>query len=635
MKKSIRLRARAFARVSAPALSVLSLAVAASVQAQGIEVNPVVVSATRMEQPLSQVLSSVSVITRQDIEKSQAASLADLIQGEAGFEFGRTGGPGATTSFFLRGQESKSVVILIDGVRAQTDGAGALTTTNLPLAQIESVEILRGNAGALYGESAIGGVINIQTRQGSVKPNAYGSITYGSHNTSSLDLGYGGRVDDYGFNVNAGRTSTDGFSAMNAQQNSGINPAKDGSSSEFISGRVDKKINADLKIGLRARLQSAATDYDSDWYTNTTRQKFKTNTDALGGFAQLAINDQWVSTLDVSHSNFNYRDYVDGALTTIYGTSTPNGEYDGRQNAVRWSNAYQFRDQTVATFGLDKLSEKYAQQNSYSSDRETLGYFAGVTSTLEKFTLQMNLRHDDVNVDRVASNISKSNNTKSSTGLLGLGYQLNTDWRLTSTVSSAFRAPTAYEAYKNSLLAPETHVAHEVGVTYKSEQTLAKLVYFETSTTDAIVYKNATYVNVGELKNKGLEATLRANWRGHSLKASLVSQDPWNVSENTALTRRARNYGSVDISRPLGAYEVGTKVYTSGARSDFNYTPYPAEPVTLSGYTLWSFYASRKIDNEWTARVKLENAFDRQYQLAYGYNTPGRGIFATLQYQPK
>jgi vitamin B12 transporter len=635
MKKSIRLRARAFARASAPALSVLSLAVAASVQAQGIEINPVVISASRMEQPLSEVLSSVSVITRQDIEKSQAGSLADLIQGEAGFEFGRTGGPGATTSFFLRGQESKSVVILIDGVRAQTDGAGALTTTNLPLAQIESIEILRGNAGALYGESAIGGVINIQTRQGSVKPNAYGSITYGSRNTSSLDLGYGGRVDDYGFNVNAGQTNTDGFSAMNAQQNSGINPAKDGASSKFFSGRVDKKINADLKIGLRARLQSSATDYDSDWYTNTTRQQFKTSSDALGGFAKFVVNDQWVSTLDLSHSNFNYRDYVDGALTTVYGTSTPNGEYEGRQNAVRWSNSYQLSDQTVAHFGIDKLSEKFSQQNSYTSGRETLGYFAGLTSTLDKFTVQMNLRHDDVDVDRTASSVSKSNNTKSSTGLLGLGYQLNADWRLTSTVSSAFRAPTAYETYKNASLTPETHVAREAGVAYKSDQALAKLVYFETSTKDAIVYQNFSYVNVGELKNKGLEATLRANWRGHSVKASLVAQDPWNVSEQTALTRRARHYGSVDISRPLGAYDVGAKVYTSGARSDFNYSPYPAEPVTLSGYALWSFYASRKIDNEWTARVKLENAFDRQYQLAYGYNTPGRGIFATLQYQPK
>jgi vitamin B12 transporter len=631
MKKSIRLRARAFA----PALSVLSLAIAASVQAQGIEVNPVVVSATRMEQPLSEVLSSVSVITRQDIEKSQAGSLADLIQGEAGFEFGRTGGPGATTSFFLRGQESKSVVILIDGVKAQADGAGALTTTSFPLAQIESIEILRGNAGAMYGESAIGGVINIQTRQGPVKPTVYGSVSYGSRNTSALDVGYGGRVEDYSFNVNAGRTNTNGFSAMDASQNAGINPAKDGASTEFVAGRMDKKINSNLKVGLRARLQAASTDYDSDWYTTTTRQKFKTSSDALGGFARLSVNDAWVSTLDVSHSNFKYRDYVDGALTTIYQTSTPNGEYDGQQNALRWTNTYQLGAKTLANFGIDRLSEKYDQQNTYQSDRETLGYFAGVSTAFDRLTVQLNARHDTVNVERTASGATKSNETKSTSGLVGLGYQLDADWRLTSTVSTAFRAPTAYEAYKNAALTPETHKAHEAGVSYSVDQTLAKLVYFETSTSDAIVYKNSSYVNVGEVKNKGWEATLRANWRGHSVKASLVAQDPWNVSDNTALTRRARQYGSLDVSRPFGVYEVGGRVYASGARSDMNYSSWPYEPVTLSGYTLWSFYASRKIDTEWIARVKLENAFDRQYQLAYGYNTPGRGIYATLQYQPK
>jgi vitamin B12 transporter len=422
---------------------------------------------------------------------------------------------------------------------------------------------------------------------------------------------------------------------MDASQNAGINPAKDGASTEFVAGRMDKKINSNLKVGLRARLQAASTDYDSDWYTTTTRQKFKTSSDALGGFARLSVNDAWVSTLDVSHSNFKYRDYVDGALTTIYQTSTPNGEYDGQQNALRWTNTYQLGAKTLANFGIDRLSEKYDQQNTYQSDRETLGYFAGVSTAFDRLTVQLNARHDTVNVERTASGATKSNETKSTSGLVGLGYQLDADWRLTSTVSTAFRAPTAYEAYKNAALTPETHKAHEAGVSYSVDQTLAKLVYFETSTSDAIVYKNSSYVNVGEVKNKGWEATLRANWRGHSVKASLVAQDPWNVSDNTALTRRARQYGSLDVSRPFGVYEVGGRVYASGARSDMNYSSWPYEPVTLSGYTLWSFYASRKIDTEWIARVKLENAFDRQYQLAYGYNTPGRGIYATLQYQPK
>ena len=162
MKKTFSLR------FVASAISISSVACLS--QAELLEVNPVVVSASRIEQPLSKVLSSVSVITRQDIEKSQSPTLADLLQGEAGFEFGRNGGVGSTTSFFLRGQNSTSVLVMVDGVRVQTDQIAALTMTDMPLSQIERIEILRGNAGALYGESAIGGVINIQTLQGNMVP---------------------------------------------------------------------------------------------------------------------------------------------------------------------------------------------------------------------------------------------------------------------------------------------------------------------------------------------------------------------------------------------------------------------------------------------------------------------------------
>ena len=118
-------------------------------------------------------------------------------------------------------------------------------------------------------------------------------------------------------------------------------------------------------------------------------------------------------------------------------------------------------------------------------------------------------------------------------------------------------------------------------------------------------------------------------WGGHSLKASYVHQDPWNVSDEKALARRARQYGSLDFSRTIQMYDFGAKIYASGSRPD------GATNNTLRGYSLWTLYASKKLDSEWTARVKLENALDRQYQLAYGFNTLGRGIFATLQYQPK
>lgn len=639
MKKSNRLGARAFA----PALSVLSLAIASSIQAQGIEINPVVVSATRMEQPLSEVLSSVSVITRQEIDRSQAASLADLIQGEAGIEFGRTGGPGATTSFFLRGQNSTNLVILVDGVRSQVDSYGNLQITDIPLQQVERVEILRGNASALYGNAAVGGVINILTRQGKGKPVAYGSATYGAHGTSNLAVGYSGAIDDVKFDINAGRNRYKGTSSMDATINSRVNPDDDGYTNQYFSGKLERKINADLSIGARLSSSTAQVDTDSgeapafgvigDLASDV--QKFKKKTDALGIYAKKILSNNWISTLDVSQSTLKYEDYKNGTrYYRGYGESWQNGLIDGTQNALRWSNTYQLTPGVKAVFGADVENEKLSAEGNdpYSLKRESRGYFTGATANLDQLSLQANIRKDTLNVSHNQYSVDSNSKPGATSGLLGAGYQLNQNWRLTSTISSGFRAPGTAEIASSATIKPESHVSKEVGASYTSDRSFARMVYFQTQTKDAIAYES-TYPyalsNIGKSQNQGVEASARMVWGGHSLKASYVHQDPWNVSDDKALARRARQYGSLDFSRTIQMYDLGAKVYASGSRPD------GATSNTLRGYSLWTLYASKKLDNEWTARVKLENAFDRQYQLAYGFNTPGRGLFATLQYQPK
>jgi vitamin B12 transporter len=215
-----------------PALSIVAAAAHQLVLAN--EFNPVVISATRVEQPLSEVLSSVSVISQEEIERSQAPSLADLLQGEAGFEFGRTGGPGATASFFLRGQNSTNLVILVDGVRSQVDAYGNLQLTDIPLQQIEKVEILRGNASALYGDAAIGGVINIFTRKSRI-PGAYGQVSAGSNNTTQVNAGYSGGKDALRYDFSFGENRSNGFSAMDPALNPRVNPDKDGYRTRYFS----------------------------------------------------------------------------------------------------------------------------------------------------------------------------------------------------------------------------------------------------------------------------------------------------------------------------------------------------------------------------------------------------------------
>ena len=206
--------------------------------------NPVIVTGILSEQYLSDALASVTLISRDEIEKSQSASLAELLQGEAGIEFGRNGGIGSTTSFFLRGQASKNIAVYVDGVRSPVDQVGAIQITDFPLAQIEKIEILRGNASALYGDAAIGGVINIFTRQGSGPPKPHASVSIGSHGYQEVTAGYGGVIETYKFNLQLGSQKSTGFSAMNTDQKTLANPDADGQMAQYFSLNLEKKIAA-------------------------------------------------------------------------------------------------------------------------------------------------------------------------------------------------------------------------------------------------------------------------------------------------------------------------------------------------------------------------------------------------------
>ena len=130
-------------------------------------------------------------------------------------------------------------------------------------------------------------------------------------------------------------------------------------------------------------------------------------------------------------------------------------------------------------------------------------------------------------------------------------------------------------------------------------------------------------------ENKGLETIGQTLWDSYRIRASLVVQNPTNLTYDEALARRAKRYASLDVSRAIEQYDIGAKIYASSERKDSHYNS-----NELAGYALLSIYASKQIDKDWTARVKLENALDKDYQLAYGYNTPGRTVTATLVYQP-
>ena len=613
-----------------------------SVYAQELELSPVVVTDVFNNLNLSDVLASVSVISRNQIEKSQAATLADLLQGEAGIEFGRNGGIGSTTSFFLRGQDSKNVAVYIDGVRSQVDQLGSLQITDLPLAQIETIEILRGNSAALYGDSAIGGVINIFTRQGSGKPAPYGSVTFGGYGLKDVNTGYGGSVDDFKFNFQAGNLTSSGFSAINTSQKTAANPDSDGYSSNYFSMNLERKISASSSIGFRVNHRYSDIEYDNSSSTLTTDTHNQTKTNDLYVFYLHTLVDQnWKSNIDVSNSKMEYEDFLNGTRNkTDYGF----GLNEGNQKSIRWFNTYTLGEKTILNFGADYSEDEFVftgtstNSDSYSMKRFSRGYFVGATYSLKKWTFQTNIRRDDIEITSTdASSTVTSTSPKSTSGLIGVGFQIDPQWKLTTSISNGFSSPTAYNVLYNTNLTGnfEKFQAKELGLSYSNAKQSLRMVYFETKTQNSIDMDD-TYVfsNTYSSENKGIETTGQTEWAGYRLKGSLVFQNPWSVTYDEALARRAKRYGSLDVSKSAGEYEFGSRIYAASERKDSHWSDNVGVYHQLSGYALLSVYSSKKIDKDWTARFKLDNLFDKDYQLAYGYNTPGRAVSATLIYQP-
>jgi len=174
----------------------------------------VVVTATRTAQNLNDTLVDTSVITRAEIERSQARDLMDLMQGLPGVSFANNGGAGKATSMFLRGTNADHVLVLVDGIRMGSATLGSFAWEQIPLAQIERIEITRGPASSLYGSEAIGGVVQIFTRKGTrdgFAPRAtLGGGSYGSFNGSAGFAGGNGQMWASG---ELAYETTDGFNA--------------------------------------------------------------------------------------------------------------------------------------------------------------------------------------------------------------------------------------------------------------------------------------------------------------------------------------------------------------------------------------------------------------------------------------
>lgn len=582
------------------------------------EPDAVVVTASRLPQPRSQTLQPVNVITSEDIARGGQQTLVEVLQTLGGVEITNTGGFGQPSSVFMRGANSGHTLVLVDGLRISSATTGTTAFENIPLSQVERIEVVPGQLSSLYGSDAIGGVIQIFTKTGRNAPGTTVTAGAGSYRTDSAGAGLNRTFGGTDFGLNVGYFESQGFDATKTTLRSGApnpnnNPDKDGYRNKNVSARLAHRLDERNELGVTGFYSEGTTHFDNGPTTDDVNHQ---TLSAYSIYSRNRISDAWESLLRVGEGTDDFSS--SGAFRFFART---------RQPQATWQNNVKLGPGT-AIGGLEYLAQDVISDTAYAKTYRTVtSAFAGYTGQYEKHDWQANAREDD--------NSQFGHHT---TGLLGYAYRVMPDLRLRVGAGSAFKAPTFNDLYfpgfSNPNLRPERSRSKEAGLNYQLGSNRFSATYFDNRISDLIVFDNATLApqNVNRAKITGTELGYQMFTGGWQANAHLTLQKPVDEQTGKLLPRRARDHGSVAVSNAIGAWRLGAEVAGSGARFDST----NEDPATkMHGYALFNLTATYALSRDWSVRARWNNVFDRKYELAQNFNTPGSNVFVAVQYQPQ
>ncbi len=591
--------------------------------------NPIIVTATRTAQTADAALASVTVISREDIERRQARSVQDLLRGTHGIDVSNNGGPGKSTFLRMRGTESDHILVLIDGIKVGNATSGTTPFENIPIEQIERIEIVRGPRSSLYGSEAIGGVIQIFTRKGDgssgLKPSfSFGGGSYGSLN-GSIGLSGGGKQG--WFNLTASGRGTEGFNACSGTASAGCFSSspdldRDGYRNVAGSARGGYRFKNGLEIDANFMQSEGKTEFDaSDPFSGfVSPNKSELMQQVFGGSAKYSPMDFWRVNLIAGRS----RDFLDSfngrALTSRFNTI---------RDTISILNDFTLHKNHLLTAGMDFQHDAVDSTEAFTeTSRANWGIFAQHQAVIAKNDVQLSIRYDDN--EQFGSRV---------TGGAGWGYAITEKVRLTANFGSAFKAPTFNELYfpisGNAHLRPEESRSFEFGTRGKMDWGNWSLNVYETRVDDLIAFDANTFEidNINQARIRGLEAVVSTQIKDWQLNGNLTFMEPTNRSSGTSkgniLPRRAEQSFRLDADRHFGKYRLGAMFLAEGERFDDL-----ENTRKLDSYVKFDLRAEYELSKHWRLQGRIENLFNEHYETAAFFNQPGRNFFATLRYQP-
>lgn len=601
-------------------LATLATAEALAQQAsdpQPIALDPIVVTATRSPERVSDLVAEVTVLDRAALDRYEGRTLVEILAQTPGLQLSSNGGLGKSSSLFVRGLEARHVLLLIDGVRVGSATLNTASLDNLPLDTIERIEIVRGPMSSLYGSNAMAGVVQIFTRRGKagVRGNARVSVGSDGYRIASGGVSYGTPAFD--LNAQIQRQQTDGFSATNPSVRFGNHdPDDDGFRQNAGSLRAGWNINSKWRLdGLWLESQGR-THYD-DGPNVDARADLLTRVLSLQLDGQ--VTERWRTKLAVGRSSDSFDVLASAGGPTRLGSIRTDQTQISLENNIELPVG-------EALILVERIDQDVARENGpFSVNERTIDAFAlGWSASTGPHDWSASLRRD-----------RNSQFGGKTTGALAYAWAFTQRWNVGGSWGTSFTAPSFNQLYfpgfGNPDLLPEEGRHSELFLGWRTGAHNLRLTGFE-HRYDGFISGGPQPSNIPTVRIRGTSLAWGGTFQSTKLSASYDHLDPTNTTaggrnEGKLLPRRAEQSIKLGADWAAGNWKMGSSLIAYSHR--YSNT---ANTIRLGGYAVIDLRADRKLSREWTLGLRLNNIADKPYETAFGYNQAGRQGFITLRW---
>ncbi len=597
-----------------------------SVSANNNALDPVIVTATRTPTRANDVLADYVYIGPEEIADAGQSSLVQLLQRQRGVEISSNGGSGAIASVFLRGANSGQTLVLIDGVRSQSTNSGSPSWQAIPLSLISHIEIIFGPQSSLYGSDAIGGVVQIFTKTGDGPLQVGASSGYGTYGTSISDASiYGSTSGDQKirYSLSATVENAAGFNTI-ASNNSSINNYNTTQPMGYTRSGGAGRLSQEWSRGQEVGMQVFASRNNSQYPVFSSSKSIGNQINDVSTYALYSKNqftDKWKSLIQIAQS------YDLGQALT----PSSNAVTNSRQNIYTWQNDIYVGKDLVQFVAERKVASVYSTSGRGLSLDQTTNSFAGAYQLKRESHLgNVSLRSDNI-----------TDYGPQTTGNIAYGFFFTKQLRANINYGTGFKAPSFYDLYYPNYgvptLKPEKSKNSEIGIHYETKKFDVRVIAYSNTITNLIQYSSSGCPsgysscanNVANAKITGLSIGGTARLGSLSFRGSFDQQNPIDERTGFVLAKRARQFGNIGAEYKDTKMVVGAEGTFQANRNDFSNTGY------MGGYGLFNLYGNYEFAKDWTLFGRWNNILNKNYQLSYGYNTPGSNLFVGVRYAMK